>query len=427
MADITKRDSESVKRSMRGATPRRWSGALVAGLVVIAGCFTAQPPPRVAAATALTAQCRIGATQTSVLVTEWPVAEKANLEAMMLQGAVAVEFSGCAMRVLPQCQLPGGYVWQQTSAATDVLAIENQAELFARLPLGALALSGELQRSGRLHVETTVAGQARLRGASVSDVPQSQECWRATHVVDAMSVGAFALTAGQEIGAGVSADAQVGSVGVRSSQQVKVLRRAGESRACAGTTADGPAAGCSSPIQVFLSAIPGRAEPVGPPGTIKANFESARANARWDVYLDDEATCTTPCDAWVAPSRPIVLRTRGRRSSELQIDRLDLELSSDSPVQITAQPTSQGKLATGITFTTLGGMAVVTGISLTAIGCTTDRDGMCTAGQISGLAGALVTLGAIYLILESGPRYWVTPHFGASLPGAGTAPVAGSF
>ena len=397
-------------------------------LVIVAGCFSPQGPPPVAATTALQAQCQIGATQTSVLVTEWPVAEKSNLEAMLQRGAVAVEFSGCAMRVLPECQLPGGYVWQPTSAATDILEIQNQAELFAKLPLGALALSGELQQSGRLYVETTVAGQARLQGVGAADVPQSQECWRATHLVDAMSVGAFVLAAGQQVGAGISADARLGSVGVRNSGEVKVLRQAGQSQACGNTTADGPAAGCSSPIQVFLAPIPGRAEPVGPPGTIKANFESASANTRWDVYLDDEATCTTPCDAWVAPSRPIVLRTRRPRSSEIQISRLDLELQSNSPVQITAQPTSQGKLATGITFTTLGGMAVATGIALTAVGCTSeDRDGMCLAGQITGVTGALVTLGAVYLILESGPRYWVTPHFGAQAPGPVPGPLAISF
>ena len=52
---------------------------------------------------------------------------------------------------------------------------------------------------------------------------------------------------------------------------------------------------------------------------------------------------------------------------------------------------------------------VVTGITLGAVGCFSDRDGMCTAGQITGLAGAVVTAGAIWLIRRSLPRVRIDP------------------
>ena len=377
---------------------------------------------------ALAARCRVGASQSSLLITEWPAAEKANLDALLRRGGVAVEFSGCAMRLLPECQLPGGYIWQRTTTATDVLEIDDQSELYAKLPLGALSLEGELQQSGTLYIETTVVGQARLQDATPQDVPRTYECERATHIVDGMTVGAFVLSAAAREGVGGSVGVErLGTVGQKQSRAVKVIRYAGQSEACNDSTDEGPASDCSSPIQVFLTPIPGRAEEVGAPGTVKVDFESASESVRWDVYVDDEATCTTPCDRWVDPNRPVALRTREDHPSKLRIHGLE---GADGPLQVTAYPTSRGKLSTGITFTSLGGLSLITGITLAAVGCGGQNDGMCLAGVINIGAGGLVTLGAIWLMLDALPRYRVAPLFNAgSLRSVQVGPgfVAGKF
>ena len=65
--------------------------------------------------------------------------------------------------------------------------------------------------------------------------------------------------------------------------------------------------------------------------------------------------------------------------------------------------------ATGIVFTSLSGMALVTGITLTAVGCATDHDGMCTAGLITGGVGAVGLYGSIYLMRKALPRFSVGP------------------
>jgi hypothetical protein len=44
------------------------------------------------------------------------------------------------MRLLPECRVAGEYHWQQTTAATDSLEINDADELFAKLPLGAASL-----------------------------------------------------------------------------------------------------------------------------------------------------------------------------------------------------------------------------------------------------------------------------------------------
>jgi hypothetical protein len=87
-------------------------------------------------------------------------------------------------------------------------------------------------------------------------------------------------------------------------------------------------------------------------------------------------------------------------------------------VQVQAHPTSDGKLATGIVFTSFGGMAAITGIALTAVGCSdAERAGMCKAGAVTLGVGALVTAGSIMMILDSLPR----AEF--RLPGGGTGSV----
>jgi hypothetical protein len=400
---------------------------LCAALAITSGCGSASPGSLIPDAP-ISSKCRFGASQTSVLVTEWSASEKANLEARLASGgAVAVAFSGCDLRLLPECRLEGGYTWQRTTPSTDLIEIKNEAELYSKLPLGAVALSGELKRSGTLYVETTVAGHRRVEGMTATQVPSSGECERATHLVSGLSLGAFVLSGAGEAGAHASAEVtKVGSAGGKLTRSAKVYRSAGDANSCSGATDEGPAGDCASPLQVFLAPIPGRAEEEGPPGTVRVDFVSASGIIRWDVFVDDQATCTTPCSRWVDPERPLVLRTREDAPDKLRVGRLDRELG---PVQVAARPLQRGKLATGIVFTSLGGLGVLSGITLSAIGCSGDRAGLCTAGLISLGAGGVVAAGAVWLMLQSPARAEIRPLFqsGGLTVGLGPAGLAGSF
>ena len=147
----------------------------------------------------------MAASQSSPLVTEWPASEKANLEVLLRNGTVAVAYSGCAMRLLPECRVNGEYHWQRTTPASDSLDINDADELFAKLPLGAASLESELKRSGKLSVKTTVSGQLRLENAALTEVPREGPCAQATHLLTGLSLGAFALTAGGQKSAPSSA------------------------------------------------------------------------------------------------------------------------------------------------------------------------------------------------------------------------------
>jgi hypothetical protein len=201
------------------------------------------------------AKCAVAASHEQPLVTEWPASYKARLEALLHEGAVAVEYSGCDLRIVDTCRVAGTYAWKRTTLSTDTTDIHDEDDLYAKLPLGAAALSGQLKTSGSLHVQTTVAGQMQLVGSVVADATSGAECSRATHLVTALSVGAFKLVAGGE--ASANAGVEVGNAGVRGSgsQTKSILRAAGDPATCSGSTKDEPHPDCRSPIQIFLTPI----------------------------------------------------------------------------------------------------------------------------------------------------------------------------
>jgi len=364
------------------------------------------------------AKCRVAASQSTPLVTEWPASEKANLEVLLRNGTVAVAYSGCSMRLLPECHVKGEYHWQRTTPATDSVEINDADELFAKLPLGATSLEGELKRSGKLSVKTTVSGQLRLENAGIADVPREGACAQATHIVTGLSLGAFALTAGGARNTKVGASVTLGEASLKNEKSADLLRSAGDFDSCSQSTNDSPHVNCASPIQAFLAPLPGRTEEEGPPGTVKVDFVSGDASSRWDVYADDVVICTTPCEKYVSAERPIMLRAREEpffgSPDKVRVVNL-LGHAGEGRLQLQAHATNRGKLSTGIVFTTFTGMGVITGLTLTGVGCSSSDDhfgGMCTPGIITMAVSLPLLAGSIWLILDSMPRAEVVPNDG---------------
>ncbi|MSP24398.1 MAG: hypothetical protein EXR75_04395 [Myxococcales bacterium] len=201
------------------------------------------------------ARCTVAQSHEQPLVTEWPAPYKARLEAMLQDGAVAVDYSGCELRIIDGCKVPGSYKWNKTTLSRDTTDIRNEDELFAKLPVGALALSGELKAAGSLQVQTTVTGQLRLVGGATRDATLGAECPGATHLVTALSIGAFKLMAGGS----VSGEAGVALPGAglkgATRESTSILREAGDPASCARATKEHPSPDCRSPIQIFLLPI----------------------------------------------------------------------------------------------------------------------------------------------------------------------------
>jgi len=173
--------------------------------------------------------------------------------------------------------------------------------------------------------------------------------------------------------------------------------------------ADLPAQGMPAPQQAEMMQPPPQQQPQPQPqmapqnAPTRATFVST-SEAKWDVWVDKQPACATPCSLPLMPLQFIALRTQERNPI-----RLDVGYLPAGDVMVTAKPLSEGMYATGITFTALSGMALATGITLTAVGCATDHDTMCKAGIITGVAGGVGLYGSIYLMRKALPRASIGP------------------
>jgi hypothetical protein len=286
--------------------------AAVVVVAALAGCGGSFTPPR-ARAPRLdddAARCQDAARRGSPIVTEWSAAEKAALQARLREGALAVEFTGCTMRPLPGCRPRGSYRWQRTTLARDTIDIQSDDELFAKLPLGAASLEGELARSGRLAVQTTVGGQFVLEGGNVSDVPDYGECAAATHVLIGLSVGAFTLRSGGSLRAGAGIMLADAGGGLSTASAEQVLRESGDPESCKLSTDESPDIGCSSPIQALLEPLPRFARERGS-GTMRATFSAEDPGRTWELRSNQEFVCKLPCTRWVTPAETFQIRSDG--------------------------------------------------------------------------------------------------------------------
>lgn len=156
-----------------------------------------------------------------------------------------------------------------------------------------------------------------------------------------------------------------------------------------------------------------------PQGSTQATFVSSGIQP-WDVLLDRQPVCATPCTMWVEPGRFVSLREQAANPI-----RLDVGALPAGSVLVTGTPMREGAYAGGIVGTTFAGMGLATGITLTAVGCATDRGGMCTAGLITGGVSAVGLYLSIRLMQSALPKAAVSgaqPYVAGS-----TAGVSGTF
>jgi hypothetical protein len=413
-----------------GLATRAWCVVAFVLVLAVTGCrpVSLVATPKVPTLAGEGTRCRTAAGQDQPLVTEWPAAEKANLETQVWQGGVVVSFTGCQMTVLTQCRTREPYVWLRTTPSSDSIEIKNEDDLYAKLPLGAASLVGELQGSGSLTMKTTITGQYRLSLAPGAMPAIEGDCQGATHVVGGLAIGAYQLDAGGTAKASLEADvAVVGSAKATSTASKSIIRRSGEAVSCVNSTDQYPDASCSSPIQLFLLAVqpsggPGGGQfsmgrPTAPAigGPIPVQLVSAEPETSWDVIVDGRKVCATPCSQHLEPSRTLLLREQSgllSRTSRVKLVNLH-NWAAVGGVQIKAHTTSTWNLA-GLS--RLGGLfygLIGAGFAVPCLRGGEDSDQMCTVSGITlGFGVTLFALGT-----------WVLDSPGR----ADTAPLSGTF
>ena len=207
-------------------------------------------------------------------VIEWDATDVSSFEGRAAKDIVFVRYQGCELEVLDGCSddsIPGKYGSygppQWTSGSVEKMNIENEAELYANLHLGAATLGGRVQAGETFAMEYFVSGietatrEKMFRGT----IRENPACDSATHFVYAYNLGAFELestdSSRQSAGASV---AGVGAGGERRTRG-KAVKKGGELSSCRGSSAKDVHT-CRVPIRLTLKPIlPGNDAAPPPP------------------------------------------------------------------------------------------------------------------------------------------------------------------
>jgi hypothetical protein len=392
-------------------------------------------------------KCRVAPSAASPLVTEWPASEKAHLQSLAGHQPVAVAYSGCDLRIVDACKLAGRYTWRRTTLASDTIEITTDDELWAKLPLGAAGLEGELGRSGRLAVRTTVAGQLALEGLDPNAVPTDAACTGVTHIVSGIAVGAFGLTSGGATSARGGASVAGVGAGASTRRDEQVVRQAGDPRACADATDSSPHAQCGAPIQLFLQPL---ATPAKPAATaagddqararqtgIEVVFPAPRvAGERWTLReAAGTVACELPCTRWVGPGSGYYLERSAAGGFDVAHLEVPVRLTHPAGSRVTAdyQAERGSPLLSKLTFWLYGVPTGVLGAGMLVGGAAGafEREGQSSTRGFFVLSGALflgVSAAATWWFLWSHPASFETKSPGnAAAIRVGPGFVTGSF
>ncbi len=216
------------------------------------------------------------------------------------------------MEILPRCHAQGSYGYTATTNKLETVSIKNADELYAAVPLGAAKLEGKLQQAGELSVSMTFVGRYALDKLELARDKLTGQCDKATHLIAAMTAGAFELATVASAQVGAKADVVGTGAGASSESAREVLNRDGDPRACAdsASSADKPPAGCGAllrvevePLEGFLRGKSAQTLKVRPEGVSKIHIDSNVPTLllvrRDPTGLMHEPVCRAPCDEWV--------------------------------------------------------------------------------------------------------------------------------
>jgi hypothetical protein len=205
------------------------------------------------------AQCKVSKDAERPMLVEWPAVEKASLQATAAKGVVLVRYDGCRLKQLPRCTIDGEYEFVETSRAQDGFVVKSKSELFAKLPLGAVSLEGELSQGNQLSLAYVAVG-ARTAGVSgVSTAGLTGECKGATHFVRTMVVGAYALSTEAAVGGGAGVSVMSAGVGGSHEKSSEVIRRDGNLEDCVDAATPATDKRCQAVVQLILEPVGGEA------------------------------------------------------------------------------------------------------------------------------------------------------------------------
>jgi hypothetical protein len=226
----------------------------------------------------------------------WKAGQRANLNTLRRQGVVAVRYEakGCdvELEVLPNCIGEGSYGFSPYVANESKLA-RNEAELRAKLPIGAADLSGKLADGWSLRTDYRLAGMLSLPIGKryPHDALTGLDCDRATHVVARIYLGGFGLAVGEH--RSIAAAATVFGAGLAAEHvaERELLASEGDPDGCRQAQKEARESPlCSAPLRVGLL-------PLGTPIDHQAAAPDPRTGLPPLAVFDDHG-CNQEWQVW---------------------------------------------------------------------------------------------------------------------------------
>jgi formylglycine-generating enzyme required for sulfatase activity len=228
-------------------------------------------------------RCGVVKSQAKPYIVEWQAAERGDLETGLKKGLIAVRYEGCEMEVLDQCRAPGAYVYGGFTRKHDTITMRDADDLYANIPVHAASFEAKLQTSGELHVAMTVVGSYVADRTGVRPEELTGDCARATHVVTAMTAGAFEFFAGADAQVGGGAKAFGAEAGATSHATREMLNQDGDRAACEKAAEDDkkPPKDCGALLRLEVVPLgdPKRTAAVCPDGTTWDGTQCVRTQA----------------------------------------------------------------------------------------------------------------------------------------------------
>jgi hypothetical protein len=215
-------------------------------------------------------------------VVEWDATDLASFEAKAARDAVVVRYEGCDLEILHECSdavVPGklgSYGTPQfTSGTSQSFQIRNEAELYAKLPLGVAQFGGRVSAGEGLDLEYFVTGVALASRPQLyrDELQAYPGCEGATHFVWSYNLGAFELSTFELTEAQVEAGAGNVGGGVHGKKSRAAVGSGGDLESC--QTQD--QRGCRVPIRLVLREIQGGQAPANVAGSPTGNEAAAAA------------------------------------------------------------------------------------------------------------------------------------------------------
>ncbi len=202
-------------------------------------------------------------------IINWDATDQSSFQSAAKRDVIYVHYEGCELKVLDGCRddsvagTLGSYspvVW--TSGGVESIDIHDKGELYAKLPLGALSLSGKVESGEKLHMEYYVSGTQTATREKVyrSDLTKMKGCEGATHFVYNYNLGAFALASQSSLHAEVNGSYFGFGGGGSKDNLTKAEKKGGDISTCTGQSAK-EVESCKVPVRLTLRAIEDGANP----------------------------------------------------------------------------------------------------------------------------------------------------------------------